>query len=106
MNEKVLSQKISEIAKTLADMIKRMKKIGNELDVNRAQIWLEVLQDEPSKDELNKLWSEIQVIGSRMNYMDYTDNEFRDASNKLKKQMLDVISEIRKNPANQKDGPN
>jgi hypothetical protein len=106
MAEKVLLQRISETSRTLFSAIKRLKKIGTELDVSRAQRWLSILKGNPSTEDLNSLWSEIQFIGSRMNYMDYTDNEFREAVSKLKNQMLDVIREARQHPSDQKDEPN
>ena len=106
MNEKMLSHRLLEVTKTLIVIIKRLKKIGTKLDINRVQNWLNTLEQEPLKDDLNNLWSEIQHIGSRMNYIDYADSEFRELSYKLKDQMLDVIIELRQDLDTQKDEPN
>jgi len=95
MNEKLLSQKLSEVVKTLAVIIRRLKKIGTESDMDRVQNWLNILDQQPSTDDLNKLWNEVQGIGSHMNYMDYADDEFKGMSDSLKGQILDVIIMLR-----------
>jgi hypothetical protein len=96
---------IFETIKTLELMIKRLKKIGEKADIARSQNWLVILKGNPSKNDINQVWSEVQLIGRHMGYMDYLDNEYREISSKLKNQMLDLIAIVRKNPTIQKDKP-
>lgn len=103
MNEKPWSRELAEVIKLFDVMIKLLKKFGVKSDIDRAQAWFFALQRDPSKDDLNILWSEIQHIGSRMNYMDYADEKYIEVVGKIKDQMLNVIILVRKQLPTKKD---
>jgi hypothetical protein len=88
---KLIEENISKVIPIFEALIKRLKTIGQDSDVLRAQNWLVILKDKPSKDDLNDVWGDIQHIGSHMSYMDYVDDDYQKIVENLKSQMLDII---------------
>lgn len=95
MQDRPLEQRIKEVIATLNDLIRLLESLGAS-EVSTVQRWKVVLESEPSSNEINEIWRQLQHIGTHMGYMDYAHPAYDATVERLLDQMEEIIAIVRR----------
>lgn len=95
MQDQSLEQYTKEVIDTINELVELLESLGAP-EVSMVQRWKAILEGEPSIDEINEIWRQLQHVGTHIGYMDYTHPAYETTIERLLDQMEEIIAVTRR----------